>query len=259
MRISLPVLLTSACLAVWAQAPDRPSFEVASIHAAEPGLRTEVIGTDPGAFGMHNITLRRCIEWAYELNPNQLTGPAWLSDARFDITARAEDRSANEDKLHLMLQTMLADRFGLKVHRDRKEQQVFALTVARDGLKLHAAGAKDASKLLEATTEGPNSFHEDKTGAMAERVSMADIARKVSELLSRVVTDRTGLTGRYDLRLDLTPYMVAAADGGEGSGVDMASVLFTGFQEQLGLKLESGKDMVDLLVVDAVSKVPTDN
>ncbi len=234
------------------------SFDIASIHPTEPGERTELIGTDPGSFNMHNVTLRRCIEWAYELNPNQLVGPDWLSDVRYDIAARAEDRTANDDQLHLMLQSLLSSRFGLKFHREQKEQSVYTLTLAKGGLKLHAQGTKDASKMVESTTEGPNKFSEDKTGAMADRVTMADLARKLSELLGRVVTDKTGLTKRYDFRLDITPYLLAN-DGGDGPKPDVMSVLFTGFQEQLGLKLEAGRGMVNLLILDSGNKSPTEN
>ncbi len=252
------VLLTMACTVLRAQAPAALSFEVASIHASEPGLVRSSIGTDPGKFDMRNVSLRRSIEWAYELNPNQLMGPAWLDDVRFDITARAEDHSADDDQLHLMLQRLLADRFGLRVHRERKEEQVYSLTVAPNGLKLHVAGTRDGSTFVESPGEGPNSFSEDKTGAMARHVSMADVARKVSQMLGRVVTDKTGLDGRYDFRLDLTPYMNPEAEN-SGPKADIMSVLFAGFNDQLGLKLVPGKEMVDLLVIDSVNRTPTDN
>ena len=91
---------------------------------------------------------------------------------------------------------------------------------------------------------------------MADHVTMDDVSNKVSELLNRIVVDKTGLTGRYDFRLDLTPYMTADADGAKA---DIMSILFAGFNDQLGLKLEAGKESVDLLVVDAVNKTPTEN
>jgi uncharacterized protein (TIGR03435 family) len=235
------------------------TFEVASIRVSAPNQMVSSIGTDPGAFNMHNISLRRCIEWAFEVNPNQLIGPAWLNDAEFDIMARAEDHAANDDALQAMLRTLLAERFGLKVHHEQKEMQVYALTIAKGGLKLHAAGTKDASRFVESPIEGPSRFEEDKTGAIAERVSMADIARKISTPLGRVVRDETGLKGRYDFRIDLTPYMTDAAGVGDKSGVDVSTILFAGFNDQLGLKLEPGKELVDLVVIDAVNRTPTEN
>lgn len=261
MKISLLTALAIACSAISAQSSAPAlSFEVASIHTSEPGQPIANFHTSPGVFTVRNVTLRNCIEWAYSVKPLQLTGPDWLSDVRFDITARAEDSAADDDKLRLMLQTLLADRFGLKIHHEKKEQQVYALTLTKNGPKFHQPGTKDPSKFLDSTTEGPSGFSEDKTGAMGERVSTAEIADQVSQLLDRIVIDRTGLTGRYDFRIDLSPYMnAAAADGNNGPRSDVMSVLFSGFNDQLGLKLEPGKDTVNLVVIDSVNKTPTEN
>ena len=167
MKTAMPALLVLSCSALWAQtAPPVLSFEVASIRASAPDQREASMHTDPGFFSVHNVTLRSCIEWAYEIKPRQLMGPAWLADERFDITAHAEDRTAGDDKLRLMLQGLLADRFGLKVHHDRKEQQIYALTIAKGGPKFHETGTRDGSSFLESTTDGPSKFSEDKTGAM---------------------------------------------------------------------------------------------
>jgi uncharacterized protein (TIGR03435 family) len=249
--LSTPALLAVACSVACAQ-----SFEVASIHASEPGLRTGSVHTDPGVFSVHNMTLHFCIEWAYGVSPLQVSGPAWLNEVRFDINAKAADHNADDDHLRLMVRAMLADRFGLKVHHEQKEQQVFALTVAKNGPKFHSQGTKDASRFTESARDGATGFSEDKTGAMADHVTMGDVANKVSELVNRIVIDKTGLSGRYDFRLDLTPYMTPDTDGAKA---DIMSILFAGFNDQLGLKLEAGKESVDLLVVDAVSKTPTEN
>src|SRR3984885_14172400 len=223
--LSTPALLAFACSAAWGQ-----SFEVASIHASEPGLRTGNIHTDPGIFSIHNMTLHFCIEWAYDVRPLQITGPGWLNEVRFDINAKATNHNADDDQLRLMVRAMLADRFGLQVHHEQKEQQVFALTIAKNGPKFHPTGTKDASRFTESATDGASGFSEDKTGAMAQHVTMGDVANKVSELVSRIVIDKTGLTGRYDFRLDLTPYMAPDA---EGNKADIMSVLFAGFNDQL--------------------------
>ena len=244
-------------MAAWAQTPSNsPAFEVASNHASEPGLRTGNVHTDADNFIIHNMTLHFCIEWAYGVSPLQVEGPAWINEVRFDINAKAADHHADDDQLRLMVRTMLADRFGLKVHHEQKEQQVFALTVAKNRPKFHPQGTKDASRFTESATDGATGFSEDKGGALAEHVTMGDVANKVSELVSRIVIDKTGLTGRYDFRLDLTPYMTPETDGAKA---DIMSILFAGFNDQLGLKLEAGKESVDLLVVDAVNKTPTEN
>lgn len=253
------LLLTPALLAFAWSAGCAQSFEVASIHASEPGLPTGNFHTGSGTFSFHNMTLRSCIEWAYGLRPLQIAGPAWLNEARFDINAKAADRNADDDQLRLMVRAMLADRFGFRAHHEEKEQQVFELTIAKNGPKFHAAGIKDASRFNESADDGASGFSEDKTGALATHVTMAEVANKISELLDRIVIDKTGLTGRYDFRLDLTPYMTPDADGKNGTKADIMSILFAGFNDQLGLKLEAGRETVDLLIVDSVNRTPTEN
>jgi uncharacterized protein (TIGR03435 family) len=183
----------------------------------------------------------------------------WLNDVRFDINARAVDRKADDDEIRVMVRALLADRFGMKTHQEQKEQQVYSLTVAKNGPKFHPTGTKDASRFVESTTDGSSGFSEDKTGAIAERVRMPQVADKISQLLSRIVIDKTGLTGHYDFRLDLAPYMATDPDGKEGGKADIMSILFAGFNDQLGLKLEAGKQTVDLLVVDSINKTATEN
>jgi uncharacterized protein (TIGR03435 family) len=256
MKILIPVLVALASPALQGQNPPMLSFEAASVHLSEPGLPTANFHTSPGYLSTHNVTLRDCIEGAYGLKPLQISGPVWLSDLRLDITARAEDRNADDDKLRLMLQTLLADRLGLKTHREEKEQQTYTLTVAKNGPRFHAKGAGDASTFTESVGDGSSGFSEDKTGALAERVSMAEVANKLSQLLDRIVTDETGLKSRYDFRLDLTPYM--STDGGSGKA-DMMSLIFAGLNDQLGLKLEPGKETADLLVIDSVNRTPAVN
>jgi uncharacterized protein (TIGR03435 family) len=254
MKIRTPLLMALACAALHGQ-----SFEVASIHPSEPGQPMAGFHTTPGNLTVRNNTLRTCIEWAWDIRPLQLVGPGWLSDERIDITAHAEDATADDDKLRLMLRTLLAERFGLQSHREQKEQQVWALTLAKNGPKFHSTGTKDASKFLESPNDGPSSFTEDKTGAMGNHVTIAELADKVSQLLGRIVIDRTGLKGSYDFRLDLEPYMNTSTEGKDGPRSDVMSVLFSGFTDQLGLKLEPAKETVDLLVVDSINKTPTEN
>ncbi len=238
------------------------SFEVASISPSAPDQTREVIGTDPGSFMMSNVTLRRCIEWAYELPmPLQLTGPDWLNDVRFDISARAADRRADDDRLHAMLRSLLAERFGLEAHHERKEQRVYEMTLAKGGLKLHSPGGRDLSMLAESTTEGPSEFKEDKASGSvnARHVSMADLSRTVSRLLGAIVIDRTGVGGRFEFRLDLRPYIGQTSDGKDEARPDIMSILFRGLNEQLGLRLDATREAVDLVVIDSVNRTPTAN
>jgi uncharacterized protein (TIGR03435 family) len=245
------LLVLVACLPIFAQ----PRFEAASIHISEPGQRSSSLITAPGSMTLRNYTLHRCIEWAYNLRPLQIEGPDWLRDVLIDIQARVRDRQADDDEMRLMLRMLLAERFGMKAHLDRKQQQVYELTVGKDGPKFHARGVRDGSSFTPPPRDQPSGFSEDKTGAMAKHVTMYELANKLSERLGRIVIDKTGLDGRYDLRLDITPYLAA---GGEGPP-DAMSVIFAGLNDQLGLKVEAGRESVELLAIDSIRKTPTEN
>ena len=250
MKINAPVLGFLLCLRCLAQAAPSPSFDAASIRPIDmtqhfvPGFQT-----NPGTLNARAETLQDCIQWAYDLPPFEVTGPDWLRMSRFDIVAKAAG-PANEDQLRLMLRTLLADRFGVKVHSEKKEMQIYLLTLAKGG-----------PKFKESTTEGPPVFNRGGRGSMtAQRVSMKDVAQQISEPLSRPVIDATGLTGRYDIQIDISSYMVSAAAAGKGDGeLDVMSILFTGLQEQLGVRLEPKKDTVEILVVDHAEKTPLEN
>ncbi len=231
----------------------QPRFEAASIHISEPGQRSSTIRTQPGSILLQNYTLHRCIEWAYNLRPLQIAGPEWLNDVRIDIQARVENRQADDDEIRLMLRTLLAERFGMKAHTGQKEQPIYALTVGKDGPRFHARGTKDGSSFGPSSGDGASGFADEKTGATATRVTMSDLANKLSERLGRIVIDKSGLEGRYDLRIDVTPYLSA------GGPADVMSIFFAGFNDQLGLKLEAGRESVELLTIDSINRTPTEN
>lgn len=247
---SVPVfLLALSAINCFAQ---EPAFEVASVKASdragddlnELNVGRELIRTSPGSLTINGASLRVCIEWAYDIAPFQIEGPAWLKDVGFDILAKSAD-PVDDEHLRLMLRKLLAERFGLRVHLDRREMQVYELTLAKGGPKFH-----------ESTTEGPPFFGNQGKGAMlAQHVSMSDLAEKISEPLGRPVMDATGLKGRYDIHIDASAYMGSAGNG----QMDVMSLLFTALQQQLGLKLESRKDTPRILVIDNVEKSPTEN
>jgi uncharacterized protein (TIGR03435 family) len=254
------LLLIFVCAAAWAQTrPNGPSFDVASIHAIEPGLRHEVtIDDQPGLLTMRSVTLRNCLDWAYEVQPFQVSGPAWLDDTHFDIHAKAAD-AADIGRLRLLLRALLAERFGMKLHHEQKNLAVYFLVVAPNGPKLHDIGPKDHSKFLRSTGDGPNHFGNDKTGLVAEHVRMSEIATELSQPLQRPVIDKTELAGPFDLRIDVTAFLSATPDGDGRAPMDEISIIFAAFPAQLGLKLEPGKDTVDFIVVDSADKTPTEN
>ena len=248
-RPANPAIFLVAALSCFAQAP---AFDVASVRPspnASNGLNQlndgrEAIHTSPGSLTIRGASLLMCMQWAYDIPPFQIEGPAWLKDAGFDIVAKAAE-PVDDDHMRLMLRTLLATRLGLKAHTERKEMQVYELTLVKGGPKFH-----------ESTTEGPPIFSSPGKGALvAERATMSDFAEKISEALGRPVMDATGLKGRYDIHMDATAYMAASGDG----PMDAMGFLFNALQQQLGVKLESRKDTPEILVVDSIEKTPTEN
>ncbi len=232
-----------------AQSPNRsgtsPEFEVVSVRVGKTGgfqEDREDIRSSPGSLTMRHASLSSCIKWAYGLSDFQISGPAWLTSDRFDIVAKAAG-PAKEDQLRLMLQTLLNERFKLVLHRDKKEAQVYVLLVGKGGPRFHESKGDGASTMT------PSRF-----GFAAQRTSTSQLAEYLAIPLRRPVLDLTGLTGRYDIALDLTIYA-----GRETQPEDMASLVLTAVQEQLGLKLEARKGPVEILIIDHVEKSPTGN
>ena len=249
----LPLLIV--ILAAGASA--EPAFEVASVKVnTTPG--PDSVNVSPGTLTMHNMSLRRCIVWAWEAPRRQLSGPDWMSDVHLDISAKAAGDVPVSD-LRLILRTLLAERMGVRIHEEKREMSVYFLTVAKNGPRLHTATAKDQSQFSESIGDGESHFGGDRAIMVANHVSMSDIAQELSDPLQTPVVDRTGLKGRYDIRLDPTAYMVPAEGGGQGTHIDATSVILTAIPQQLGLKVESGKDIVTVWVVDTASKTPAEN
>jgi len=249
-----------AAAGAWAQAPSTPAFDVASVKPSElarmggEGARRDKIQTTPGSLTMTNVTMTVAIQWAYHIKPFQVSGPSWLTEERYDILAKSGD-TASDDRLRLMLQTLLADRFHLAVHHETREIPVYALVVGKSGAKFQKSG-----------TDGDLEVKPGRGGKMAielHSVSMAQFTDFLSTSpLQRPVLDETGLPGKYDLALDLMPYLNPDGDakpaGPVGLG-DMAGIIATAIQEELGLKLESRKSPADILVVDRAEKLPSGN
>ncbi len=254
MKITTSAVALFASLSCLAQssAPG-PAFDAASVHPTDVTQKAKSgVQTSLGSLTMRGQSLRSCIQWAWDMQQFQIDGPDWLNDTRFDIVARASGDS-DESQLRLMLRRTLTERFGLKVHMERKEMPVYALILAKGG-----------PKLQETTTDGPPVFGKDgnRPALTAQRASMKDLAAQISGPLNRPVIDATGLTGRYDIRIDVTPFMADASSGKAESGGDtdvMSTILFVGMPAQLGIKLESRKDSVEILIVDHSEKMPTEN
>ena len=196
----------------------------------------------PGGITFRNATLSGCMQWAYGVRDFQVSGPAWLTDERYDIVAKAAGQVTVE-QLQQMVQALLADRFKLTFHRQSKELQAYALVVSKTGIKMH-----------ESTSEGPSSMRRDRMGVTVERATMSQFADALTQLLQIPVFDSTGLTAHYDATLDVAPYINFDAAGGTP---DMVSIAVAALQDLLGLRLEPRKAPVEVLVVDHAERVPT--
>jgi uncharacterized protein (TIGR03435 family) len=243
MKLATLVIL---CAAAFGQS--LPRFEAASVKPAQSRSGRPVMQPSPGGLRATNVTVKMLMKAAYRLDEASMSGgPGWLDTETFDISAKTTGKT-DESQLRLMLQSLLADRFQLKVHRETKELSAFALGVAKkNGPDLHLADAPEC-------VSGPcGNFRKSPDGRLTgERVSMNELARFLSGIAGRPVLDRTGLTGVFDLKLQVSRETSESAPDPPGAS------LFTAVREQLGLKLEAIKAPVEFLVIDGAQK-PTAN
>lgn len=241
------------------------TFEVASIKPASPDARGSSVRLMPGGgINATNVPLLRLITLAYDVRDFQVSGgPGWIATESFDVIARP-DRSAAEGAEDLAkltdgqrktlreqvtgrLRALLADRFQLAVHKEMKEQPIYALVLAKNG-----------PKMQEVKESGPREGISRQNGhAQAFAVPMEMFAQVLSRLVERPVVDQTGLAGKYDFVLEWTPDLGTAALDGANSPAP-GPTIFTVLQEQLGLRLESQKGPVENIVIDRAEK-PSEN
>lgn len=151
--------------------------------------------------------------------------------------------------MRFMLRTLLADRFSLGVHTEPRVMPVYAMTLAKGGPKFQESPT-DGSFVLERTNP---------VVLIAHHARMQDLAEGISAEAGRPIVDDTGLKGRYEIHMDISPYLTQPAAGNGGGQVDIVGILFTGLQDLLGLKLEARKQSVDIQVIDHAEKSPTEN
>jgi uncharacterized protein (TIGR03435 family) len=240
---------------------------------------------EPGRYTVTGVTTKLLIEQAYGVKDFQISGgPSWISSDRYDVDAKVEDSVVVEleklppnqrgERQMLMVQSLLADRFKLKVSHTAKELPIYALVVAKNGTKLHEAKAGDT---YPNGIKGPDGRPVGGTGMMrmgpgqltGQGLPMASLAGLLSQQLGRTVMDQTGLKGNYDFTLQWTPDQrpvampvgpVGGSSGPDGvpSSDSSGASIFTALQEQLGLKLESTKGPVDIIVIDHIER-PSEN
>jgi uncharacterized protein (TIGR03435 family) len=260
---------------------------------------------DPGRIHYPNMNMKNILMNAYDVKSFQIVGQPWLDTERFDITATMPPDTSKE-QFRTMLQNLLEERFKLTIHRDTKELPMYSLVVAKSGLKMKPSAAlpaaKDDSDAAPALPPPPPSqpkFGPDgfpimpppaggrggifmmmmpgRTRLMGQQQTMQDLASRLTNLLSRPVTDATSLKDKFDFTLTFSleglnmqgPMgpMPALAPGSGAGAAGPVSVpegeappdLFAAVQAQLGLRLEPKKGPVQMIVIDHLEKTPTEN
>ena len=288
--VSAAALTVVAAVSVFAQAPQpRVEFEVASVrHSADSKPEQASIGLhmDGSQVRIAYVVMRDYIAMAFAVRSSLVSGPDWITTERFDLNAKLP-AGASATEIPEMLQAVLADRFQLKIHREKKDVPVYALILGKGPLKLKQSapnansnepkGAVNVAASGSAAgvsanlgngsyyTFGDNKFE-------AGKMTMDALVRMLSGFVNRPILDLTGLKGTYDLTLNVAPedYQAMLIRAAVNNGVvlppqalrllddNAPASLFDAIQ-QLGLRLDARKLPLDALVIDQISKTPTDN
>ena len=255
-----------------------PEFEVASIKTYKPEGEMIRVMTRfmPDGITASGVSLQLLIRSAYGVEDNQILGaPSWIGSDQYDIQAKIDEADVESfakldpkqaSKMRMqMLQGLLSDRFKLALHRETRELPVYALVVAKGGLKLQEAKEGDTYPNGIKAPDGHPSGGMMRMGRgelAAQALPVGSLISILTQQLGRHIEDKTGLTGKYDFTLKWTPdeaespMFRGALGGGASAPAPDANgpSIFTALQEQLGLKLESQKGPVEVLVIDHAEK-----
>jgi uncharacterized protein (TIGR03435 family) len=252
-----------AC-ALWGQAP---TFETASIKPTPPDAQCGMIRNMPGGtLRIDCITLKGMLLYAYDVQDFQLLGgQGWVETERWNIMAKPgsgetpQEGPAEFEKMNdaqrrramevgrLRLQALLAERFQVSLRHEKREQTVYALTVAKNG-----------PKMKEAENQASAGFLRRGRGVIEGRGALMDtVAQFLAIDMRRPVTNETGLTKHYDFKLEWTPDSPVSSDGAAGTPAAVSApgpTVFTALEEQMGLKLESRKGPVEMLIIERAER-----
>lgn len=267
------------------------TFEVASIRpSAPPGVDRVDVGVhiDGSQLRCSQLSLRDYLTAAFRIKIYQVSGPDWIASERFDISAKLPVE-AKEGQVPEMLQALLVDRFQLKFHKEKKDFPVYGLVVAKGGLKATPTPPDAQSKTGDTPKPAVNvtgggsqrgvninlgngsSFSLADNKFVARKLTMAQLADTLARFEDRPVVDMTGVEGAYDLELEFTPedYRAMLIRSAVSAGVtlppealklmDASGDSLLAALEKVGLKLEPRKAPLDMLVIDHMSKTPTEN
>lgn len=244
-------LATAVCLCAWgvvAQSPADVSIEVAVVRPHPPDVMHNNFSFKKNRFELEDQPLLKLIAFAYSLNSRQIVGaPDWVGNDRWDMsgnTNSAQDATLPQEQQ--IVRQLLVERFGLQFHKEKRQLSSYALQIVKEPPRLTVA-ADPAAQPLE-WTQG----HDWVRTENYRSCTMADFLLIKQLLMDRPLVDQTGLTGRYDFKLNYSY--------GDSPNTDPAAPppMFTAIKEQLGLKFEPVKASVDVMVIDHISK-PTPN
>ena len=278
--VLLPLL---SSIVAFGQSPSaRPEFEVASVKKSAPAVAGQVnigVHIDGAMVRYSTLPMRSYIRMAYRVSDYQVLGPDWLATENFDIAAKLPE-GATRAQLPEMIQSLLAERFKLVLHRDEKEFPVYALVVAKNGPKLKESppdsspGAKGNVDVSVTAGRGGGVIYMGNGSTIgygrdrleAKKVTLSALAVAVERLLDRPVVDMTGIAGSYDFSLeyswDEVRSLVRASSGGAtelpANPDAPGNSIFTSVAA-FGLKLEPRKAPIEVLVVDRIERTPTEN
>jgi uncharacterized protein (TIGR03435 family) len=239
----------------------KPEFVVATIKPSDPSAPRGGYGFRGQDVITINVTVNWMIKLGYNLHARQIVGgPAWLDSAKYDTLGRPDTPGQpSRDQMKLMIRKLLEDRFQLKYHIEKRELPVYAMVVLKSGAKITESAGD------------PNAFPQIGFGQAPGVLSLRGINTTLdgvanglqSNILDKPVVNQTGLTGRYDFLLRFTPDAGQIANfGGLAPGnpadPDPPPDIFAAFQQQLGLKLESTKALVDVMVIEKIER-PSEN
>lgn len=246
LRTVWPAALVLLAAAPGAIAQPPPAFEVASVktHEPTPGA-PRAFTVDHGNLTVQQMPLSYVIAWAYNVDQSrQLSVPGWVPATMVDIFAKAAGQ-VPDSQVRLMTQTLLADRFKLKVHLENRDVATMVLAVGKDG-----------PKLKPSASEGRMEFHPDypKLRETFTGATMPELAKFLGQFYNGVF-DRTELTGRYDFVLEYAALVDPADEHPTRAMIQARAEAL----KQVGLKLEWVKLPMDVAIVDRLEKTPTEN
>ncbi len=278
LRMALVGLVISA-VSRSQEAAQKPQFEVASVKPS-PGLdqRGQIGRPSRGRFTAANVTLKLLIQNAYRIRDFQLIGgPNWIATDRWNIEAHAEDGTVpaqtgpvdpnSPDAMSLRVQSLLEDRFKLKLHRETRELPIYTLSIAKGGSKLKIVEAPPPRLAGQRPSNAPlpGGLGIGPANLVGNAITMAQFIAAVSGLVGRSIADRTSIRDHFDVQLSFAPESTPGNPVGTGGASTAAPVandpapsIFTALQEQLRLKLESARGPVEVLIIDNVER-PSEN